>query len=205
MQGSEKTLDIIHQLKKPLDSGIYKIKCRSFAVGMLSYTQKSSASGHYVQILEGSGYESEREKYFLGGRYYDSILWELTKLENGAFLMKNCDLTAGFLCYTQKKSLSGHYVQVLEGNAYNKSKDKYLPGGQFRNSMEWEITPSSIEGWYLIKNRDLDVGYLAWTNKSSPSGKYAQVLQGGYYPQEKDHYLPGGKWQDAVLWQFNKI
>ena len=138
---------------------------------------------------------------------FSSTSWSMEDnldIEEGSYTIKNRGLSIGLLSWTNNKSRSGQYAQVLQRGYYDEEKEKYLPGGEYRDHILWDIKKAP-EGGYTIKNRGLSIGLLSWTYEKSRSGQYAQVLQGGYYDEDKDKYLPGGEYRDHILWEIKPV
>lgn len=123
-----------------VEEGSYTIRNRGLSVGLLSWTFNEAPSGHLSQVLQGGAYPDEKEKYFPGGRYRDHILWDIVAAEDGAYTIKNRGLSVGLLSWTGTEAPSGHFSQVLQGGAYPDEREKYLPGGRYRNDILWELT-----------------------------------------------------------------
>ncbi|MBL0941730.1 MAG: hypothetical protein IBJ00_03230 [Alphaproteobacteria bacterium] len=130
-----------------LSGGTYTITNRNINPGTLCYTNKASRSGHYTQILEENKYYYEKaydqQKYEVGGVWRDTILWEITPVEDGYYTIKNRTITPGNLSYTNEESRSGHYAQILQAGKhfYEKAnrKQKYEKDGKWRSTILWYV------------------------------------------------------------------
>jgi len=190
----------------------YTIKNRALGNGSLSYTDKRSASGRYVQHLhlnkrnKNNYYNTEKQHYEPGGKWENSVRWYISPSEKkGYYTIRNCDIGYGYLGDALKNSADGRYVQHLHtGSCYDNKKELYKPGELHRNSVLWAISPSERNGFYTIRscNSKLKTGYLSYTDEESASGHYVQHLcTGTNYDNEKQLYEPGGSRRNRVLWE----
>ena len=183
-----------HLQFEPLEAGYYTISNNFFTEGLLCYTSKESHDGHYAQVLSGYKYESQREFYQPGERWGRSVVWHITPVEDG-YTISNSAFSEALLSYTSKESYNGRYAQILSKS----HEDLYQPGGGWRKSVVWHITP--VEDGYTIRNSNFsESGFLCYTSELSCDGRYAQILDGPNY--DKDLYQPGERWGRSVVWNF---
>jgi len=154
----------------------------------LSWTSEESASGHYAQLLL-KGLES----YSPNGSQRIHILWNIKKVENGAYTIQNKGLNA-LLSWANAESSSGHYVQLL-----TKKTEYYEPNNSQRIHVLWDINPAENDS-FTIHNRGLNGAAMTWTNAEASSGHYLQLLTKGV-----DYYLPFASQRIHVLWDFVKV
>jgi hypothetical protein len=143
----------------------------------------------------------ESQKMYTGYNYY----WTpVDALNYGTFTLALCDVNPGYMTWTAKESKSGHYCQLLsnDNQVFQGEANLYAPGGKYHNSINWAFTRVDAEH-FIVRNADMNPGYLTYTAEESGSGHYVQILDANddTYKAEKSFYEPGGKWFDCLLWK----
>lgn len=193
----------------PSFSKLYTLKSLYLSNGYLSYTNKESANGHYIQHLSGKHYENDKLHYLPNSKWRNSILWDLSPCddeEGEYFLLTNKGLDFGNLAVSEEKSNSGFYLEHLFSKGYDEKKNEYEKGGKMRDYVLWKIVEKEDGGHFLINKRyeKNGEGFLSFTETKAASGFYGQTCSGEKFAKEKMFYEEGGKWRKSILWEIKE-
>lgn len=116
---------------------------------------------------------------------------------SGPHTIKNRGMNIGLLCWTYDQSPEQNFkVQSLEGGCYLNEREKYMPGGEYRGHVIWDITPVE-NGAYTIRNHALG-SFLTYSSEMGTSGPFAQLVQAN--TSHGSDFGVEGLYRDRVLW-----
>eukprot|EP01121_Diplochlamys_sp_Union-15-3_P021577 TRINITY_DN87_c0_g1_i1.p1 TRINITY_DN87_c0_g1~~TRINITY_DN87_c0_g1_i1.p1 ORF type:complete len:407 (-),score=82.36 TRINITY_DN87_c0_g1_i1:41-1207(-) len=169
-----------------LCTGIYYLlHIKDQEKSFFTITNEKSASGHFMQIA----YYEKKE---------DDCYWHFIPREGhpGEYIISNKADPNSFATYTDKKSASGKYCQLVS-KKIDEEWSKYC---------YWKFVPTDIYGFYHLRNTSIPNSFITWTAEKSASGHYLQVCD---YAKPKDHphehyigFVPYGYKLHAKLSQF---
>lgn len=193
----------------PSSSKLFTLKSLYLSDGYLSYTNKESSNGHYIQHLSGKNFENDKMYYMPNAKWRNSILWEFNPCddeEGEYFLLTNKGLDFGYLAISEVESNHGFYVEHLFSKGYDNKKKEYEKGGKMRDGVLWKIVQGEDGSHFIISKRyeKNNEGLLSFADTKAASGFYGQICCENKFNEDRMFYEVGGKWRKSILWEIKE-
>lgn len=114
----------------------YTVGVKALPGSCMTYTDKASASGRYMQIAT-----KNLRRFGVGGDWREDALWGLWDNDGDPAewytMGVKHGVSDGYVTYTDEESPSGRYMQVATG-----SLERFRPGGDWRGTALWHFWPA---------------------------------------------------------------
>lgn len=148
-----------------------------------------SCGDNYVEVLQGN-----TDGYSIGGNCRSQVLWEIRKLEEGDYVIKNGRklLAVARSWNVLNNPYSGYYCSL---------KDDKEKTEKYEDDVLWRIYHDKTLNSYVLANKGANPGFLCYADENSPNGHHSEILSASqmssYKPEE---YVGQGKHVNSTRW-----